>query len=161
MTGLLSIPDPVSVGGRPCFDRLVGQYWDMFFSTNSSSVAANFKKSPSSSLSTLSNCSSLSAINSQHFSTEKSMSIDGYNASTSMLPTIHPVRSSFSLQIFILCRRSSVLSHVSGEDCVSGFKICERKWEICLLHDTTAPQTGLVGGPKVRSLKLVWSFLSP
>ena len=44
---------------------------------------------------------------------------------------------------------------------MSGFRNCERKYDIRWLHETIPPQTGLVGGPLNSSSKVLWSFRNP
>lgn len=86
------------------------------------------------------------------------MSMDEYRNTTSMITTIHPVRSQVLLQTFILLERDSVLSQISGLWGRMGIK---RMKNILWLLAIFAPQTDLVCDPVTGLLVVLWSFRRP
>ena len=124
---LLAAPEAVTLGALPLFVILAGQYCHRSLAFNSSLSFVIIRNRPSSSVSIFTNSMALSLISSMHLSTAKSTSIDGYNAFTSVLPTMLFVKSSDSLHSFILLSRSSVLSQVSSACLTRRLRIMDKR----------------------------------
>ena len=125
----LLVPDNVIVGGLPFVD-LVGQYLCRFRACSSVFVTVRARNSPNSLTSTFLYSWASSTINSMHLSTEKSTSMDGYKAATSMLPMIDISKSFDSLHDLMRLNRSEVLSKISGARLMSGLRNEDRKCDI-------------------------------